>query len=198
MRFQVSSEASEDVFLLMEDHARAYGDEIERTYADAAWEYVVQQSDRYFGVCDLELFLDRDEVELGTEYIFHKYFYPYYENPETQVPVVVSYLDSSDEYVDLEEGVDYKFYYRRKPHQIKLLMDELPEDISEDGDEFYRITFQFGNPKVPAQAIQAALLLAGHFYNQREAEVIGAVTTEVKMGVDRLIGSIRDYSESPL
>lgn len=198
MRFTVTSNAAQQLGVSMLEHVRTYGEDIETTYLEAALAYVTQQADRYFGACSLTLYLDKDEIELGVEYVFHKYFYPFYENPQDPQPFVLSYLNSSDEYTEFVEGTDYKFYYRRKPHQLKLLITELPQDANEDGDEFYRITYEFGSDVVPPQAIQATLLLAGHFYNQREAEVIGAITTEVKMGVDRLIGSIRDYSESPL
>jgi len=46
---------------------------------------------------------------------------------------------------------------------------------------------------LPHQYVQAALLLIGHYYNMREAEVVGGITNEVKEGVRRLVASVRQY-----
>tara|TARA_R110000851_G_scaffold79237_1_gene174574 strand:- start:4124 stop:5086 length:963 start_codon:yes stop_codon:yes gene_type:complete len=46
---------------------------------------------------------------------------------------------------------------------------------------------------LPKQYYQAALLLVGHYYNMREAENIGGITSEVKEGVKRLVASVRQY-----
>jgi hypothetical protein len=174
-------------------------------YQSAAIDYLAQQCNRYFGVNFVELYLDKDELVVDTEYEFHPSFYPLLREPEQtytfeQVPVeiVVQYLNNQGEYVDLEEGVDYILYDRKYPASIKLLELETPiEDGDPDGYSYYRIVLLFGEERYPARFKQAYLLLTGHFYNQREAEVIGAITTEVKMGVDRLIGSLRNYKDVP-
>lgn len=46
---------------------------------------------------------------------------------------------------------------------------------------------------LPKQYTQAALLLIGHYYNMREAENIGGITSEVKEGVRRLVASVRQF-----
>jgi hypothetical protein len=47
--------------------------------------------------------------------------------------------------------------------------------------------------QAPLQVLEAILLLVGHYYNQREAEHIGGITSTVKEGVDRLLISAKKY-----
>jgi len=69
------------------------------------------------------------------------------------------------------------------------------EDCSTHEEDFARAYITAGTDlmAVPKQYKQAALLLVGHYYNQREAENIGGITTEVKEGVHRLLQSVRHY-----
>ncbi len=69
------------------------------------------------------------------------------------------------------------------------------EDASDYNEDFARMYFVAGTDlmSVPKQYKQAALLLVGHYYNMREAENIGGITTEVKEGVHRLLQSVRQF-----
>ena len=61
--------------------------------------------------------------------------------------------------------------------------------------DFWKLHLTAGTPfeSLPKQYKQAALLLVGHYYNMREAENIGGITTELKEGVRRLIQSVRQF-----
>ncbi len=71
----------------------------------------------------------------------------------------------------------------------------LPTDASKYNEDYVRLVVDAGTAysALPMQYVQAALLLVGHYYNMREAENIGGITTEVKEGVHRLIQSVRQY-----
>ena len=71
----------------------------------------------------------------------------------------------------------------------------LPEDASSYDEDYVEVVVGAGTPygELPRQYGQAALLLVGHYYNMREAENIGGITSEVKEGVHRLIQSVRQY-----
>ncbi len=68
-------------------------------------------------------------------------------------------------------------------------------DGAEYNRDFWKLNLEAGTALnlLPAQYKQAALLLVGHYYNMREAESIGGITTEVKEGVHRLIQSVRNF-----
>ena len=72
---------------------------------------------------------------------------------------------------------------------------ELPSDASEYNEDYVEIVLDAGTPlpSLPQQYAQAALMLMGHYYNMREAENIGGITTELKEGVRRLMQSVRQY-----
>jgi len=69
------------------------------------------------------------------------------------------------------------------------------DECSAHGDDFARAYITAGTDliAIPKQYKQAALLLVGHYYNQREAENIGGITMEIKEGVHRLLQSVRHY-----
>ncbi len=68
-------------------------------------------------------------------------------------------------------------------------------DVDTEDEKAIQITLAAGTAynALPKQYYQAALLLVGHYYNMREAENIGGITTEVKEGVKRLVASVRQY-----
>lgn len=179
-------------------NARADGqDTLWDTIEPAAMDYLTQQCNRYFGENVATIYLDKSELVVGEVYDFHKAFYPVIFEDATE-EFNFEYLNTSDEYVSLTEDTHYKIHKRKYPVGIELLPLDTPiEDESDEEYGHYRITLPFGEFTYPPRFKQAFLLLTGHFYNQREAEVIGAITTEVKMGVDRLIGSLRNYKDVP-
>lgn len=107
----------------------------------------------------------------------------------------IDYLDTSGDYVAY---VDDKARVRNTgyPLQVDFTGAEPPVDLNEDQDyDLYKITLEGGeNVKdLPKQFTQAALMLIGHYDSHREAEFFGGITTEVKEGVQRLLGSVKRY-----
>ena len=107
----------------------------------------------------------------------------------------IDYLDTSGDYVAY---VDDKARVRNTgyPLQVDFTGTEPPVDLNEDQDyDLYKITLKGGeNVKdLPKQFTQAALMLIGHYDSHREAEFFGGITTEVKEGVQRLLGSVKRY-----
>lgn len=91
---------------------------------------------------------------------------------------------------------DCRVAYDRYPMYLKVdKILELPKDASEYEEDFVEIVLDAGTElsSLPYQYSQAALLLVGHYYNMREAENIGGITSEVKEGVHRLVQSVRQY-----
>lgn len=54
------------------------------------------------------------------------------------------------------------------------------------------IRFTAGESTLPWQVDAAVKLLAGHFYENRQAEITGTITTEMKLGASRLLESQRN------
>jgi len=83
-------------------------------------------------------------------------------------------------WIDIHNGCDHK------------QVDDNGTDYNRD---FWKLHLTAGTPfeSLPKQYKQAALLLVGHYYNMREAENIGGITTELKEGVRRLIQSVRQF-----
>lgn len=102
---------------------------------------------------------------------------------------------SSYKYFAISNGTLFKqtALYNQYPAQFDF--SELCELVDCDTDTKFRVTMSCGTDwaDLPMQYTQAALLLIGHYYNMREAEAIGGITTEVKEGVHRLVASVRQY-----
>jgi hypothetical protein len=84
----------------------------------------------------------------------------------------------------------------RYPMYLKIdNLLHLPDDASDYDEDYIEIVLDAGTAlgDLPAQYSQAALLLLGHYYNMREAENIGGITSELKEGVKRLIQSVRQF-----
>lgn len=102
---------------------------------------------------------------------------------------------SSFAYFAISNGTLFKqtALYDQYPAQFDF--SELCELVDCDTDTKFRVTMSCGTDwaNLPMQYTQAALLLIGHYYNMREAEAIGGITTEIKEGVRRLVMSVRQY-----
>lgn len=100
------------------------------------------------------------------------------------------YYATDDTYKNIPS---YTFKNISYPYNITI--EELPTDLKAVGDQTFKFTMQGGvlPSQAPLQALEAVLLLVGHYYNQREAEHIGGITSMVKEGVDRLLASAKKY-----
>lgn len=83
-------------------------------------------------------------------------------------------------WIDIHKGCDHK---------------QVGDNGTDYNRDFWKLHLTAGTPfeSLPKQYKQAALLLVGHYYNMREAENIGGITTELKEGVRRLIQSVRQF-----
>lgn len=102
---------------------------------------------------------------------------------------------SSYAYFAISNGTlfDHTALYDQYPAQFDF--SKLCDLIDCDTDTLVRMSVSCGTDwaDLPMQYTQAALLLIGHYYNMREAEVVGGISTEVKEGVRRLVSSVRQY-----
>lgn len=164
-------------------HVRALDDSEDALltiYLEAAIDYLAQATNRQLGTVTTSVYVSRDEA---SEVISLSGF----NNIQN---LTVSEGDRSGTYTALT-GSDYtaSTVY---PGTVDLTDHEPDSDRDE---ELYLISFTSGVSlsRAPKQYVQAALLLVGHYYNQREAEVIGQITSELKEGVRRLIMSARQF-----
>jgi hypothetical protein len=105
----------------------------------------------------------------------------------------IEYLDTNGDWQDLLAG---KISNSGYPIKVDLKGVDTPADLNEDQDyDLYKVVLSGGeNVKdLPKQFTQAALLLVGHYDNQREAEFFGGVSAEVKEGVHRLVSTIKVF-----
>lgn len=102
---------------------------------------------------------------------------------------------SSFAYFAINNGTLFKNKMLFDQYPAQFDFSELCELVDSDTDTMFRVTMPCGTDyaNLPMQYTQAALLLIGHYYNMREAEAVGGITTEVKEGVHRLVSSVRQY-----
>jgi|Laugresu1bdmlbsd_1035121.scaffolds.fasta_scaffold31520_2 hypothetical protein len=102
------------------------------------------------------------------------------------------YYNDEDEYYDLAGD---QFVFTSFTHPYLISVEEKPSDLKEHTDSTYIFQLRGGMlpSQAPLQVLEAILLLVGHYYNQREAEHIGGITSTVKEGVDRLLISAKKY-----
>ncbi len=166
-------------------HVRALDDSEDTLlgyYLDAAISYLAQQTNRVLGNATATVVLDKDAA--SEVVALH--------GMNDVTAVTVEYLTTGNTYATLDTS-DYSVH-TAYPATVDLT-EALPSDLNDKGDDCYRITVTCGKAlaDLPKQYHQAALLLVGHYYNQREAEVIGQITSELKEGVRRLIMSARQF-----
>ena len=195
-------DASEATALaLLRSHVRAIDnseDDLLKIYLDAALDYMQELSDRLLGSHTVVVNLDYDEA-------VHHHGVTIPKCQDIADDLVIKYrkkdntmstdvLASSG--ADIITDLDYIWQKNRYPAIINLR--NLPDKLTEHSDfdeDFVELTFTAGTAlaSLPKQYRQAALLLVGHYYNMREAENIGGITTELKEGVHRLIQSVRQF-----
>ena len=102
-------------------------------------------------------------------------------------------------YFTVHDGTDFEHVIITDRYPCYMDLREyksaIGEDCSDHEEDFARAYITAGTDlmAVPKQYKQAALLLVGHYYNQREAENPGGITMEIKEGVHRLLQSVRRY-----
>lgn len=119
-----------------------------------------------------------------------------------RVKAVTIFTDASIEtsyaYFTVTDGKDFdnRIITERYPVYLDLHNGlDLIDDGSEYDEDFWKLNMTAGTAlaSLPKQYKQAALLLVGHYYNMREAENVGGISSELKEGVQRLMASARQY-----
>lgn len=173
-------------------HVRSLGsaeDTVLAYYINAALDYCVALSNRNIGATNsFTILLHEDEAK------YPVFFRGITGLASTPTGLSVQYYTKDNTYADVP-AANYRLRSDVYPALLEFV-DFNPSDINSNSDkETYKISFSGGETlaSLPKQFGQAVLLLTGHFYNQRESEVIGQVTTEVKMGVERLLNSMQKF-----
>lgn len=197
---------------LLRSHVRAIDDsedDLLAIYLDAAIDYMQELSDRVIGASDVVVTLDLNEARRGItipkcQNAGSTVTIKYRKDDQTWSEDVLSEtIPDPDNQPngtlpnpDYIEDLEYLYLYDRYPVHINVsdLIGKVT-DPSEFNTDFIQLTFTAGTElsALPKQYKQAALLLVGHYYNMREAENIGGITTELKEGVRRLIQSVRQF-----
>ena len=109
--------------------------------------------------------------------------------------------DAQYRYISVSDGTDFQNLIDTLSYPIYLDIrkgldvEEVSKKGSEYNKHFWKLHLTAGTnlDELPAQYKQAALLLIGHYFNAREAEMIGVITSEIKEGVHRLLQSVRHF-----
>lgn len=136
-----------------------------------------------------------DGTPVGASNTFQDLSVGLYQAEFSSTSLQDGHAHSSFLYFAISNGTlfNYTALYDQYPARFDLSL--LCELVDCDTDTVFRMTVSCGTDwaDLPMQYTQAALLLIGHYYNMREAEAIGGITTEVKEGVHRLVSSVRQY-----
>lgn len=198
--------AEADALTLLRDHVRAIDDsedDLIKLYLDAAIDYMQELSDRLLGAHDVVVTLDLAEVN-----DYHGIVIPKCQAINDDLQISYRKKDNTfsndvlSDQINSEDNEDYladfEYIWNRDRYPALINLRNLSGEIKESSkfnEDFVKLTFTAGTAlsALPRQYKQAALLLVGHYYNMREAENIGGITTEVKEGVHRLIQSVRQF-----
>jgi hypothetical protein len=163
-------------------------------YVQAAMDYCISRTNRNIGNNAFVVMLHKSEA-------YSPIYFRGITGMDTATPglqgaandFTIKYLNKSGSYVDVP-AANYRTQSDVYPCLLEFI-DWNPSDISEQDKYIYKITFTAGEAlsDVPRAFKQAVLLLVGHFYNQREGEIIGAISGEIKFGIERLLDSIRKF-----
>lgn len=112
----------------------------------------------------------------------------------TRRVVSVKYWDASNSEVTLD-AASYNFYGRGAGRYIGPVSGSLWPSVY-DRPDAVKIEFEAGHENVgliPKNVVQAGKLLLGHYFENRSAVVVGAVSKELELGVGKLVGRYIRY-----
>ena len=186
---------------LMRNHVRAIDnsdDDLLKVYLDAALDYMQSLTDRLLGSHTVVALVDYDELKHRIELTG--------VNDITEAGITVKYRKEDGTFsgdITAADGADYisdlKYLIVDDIYPPYIYFENLQDKVSATDSEFVKgyvkleMTAGTALASLPRQYKQAALLLVGHYYNQREAENIGGIVMEVKEGVHRLMQSVRQF-----
>ena len=110
--------------------------------------------------------------------------------PREPVTEILSllYTDSDGEEAEV---TDFRWSESSPDVVMPAFRSAWPSAADEPGSVRLRFRAGYGPGLAPSSLIEAAKLLLGHFYANREAVVTGTIATEVQLGVQRLCSSFR-------
>ena len=113
--------------------------------------------------------------------------------PVSSTGFTLLYRTDASTTVPLVKDTDYYLDHLRKPAQVTLINVPDAYDYS-----FYKMnvvaTVGYTEATVPAAIVHAIKLLVSHMYEMRQPEIVGTITTQVKLGLDALLNPYRIVS----
>jgi len=130
-------------------------------------------------------------VSITYEDVYSKFEIPV--GPVSATGFTLLYRTSASSSVQLVKDTDYYLDHLRKPAQVSLINVPNVYDYS-----FYKLnvvaTVGYTEATVPAAIVHAIKLLVAHMYELRQPEIVGTITTQVKLGLDALLNPYRIVS----
>ncbi len=109
----------------------------------------------------------------------------------------VTYVDPDEEEQTFDPATEYRTQVAGRPAYLSLAPSVSWPTVAIDRADAVRIDYECGydvaTKPAPEPAKQAILLLAGHWYRNRESVVIGTISSDLPMGVDRLIEQLKGH-----
>lgn len=187
---------------LMRNHVRAIDDsedDLLKVYLEAAIDYMQSLTDRLLGSHSVQVLVNYDELD--------HYIRLAGVNNVDGSTITIKYRKAdgtfSGDIIDDTPGADYledlKYHIIDDIYPVYIYLENLKELVSDTRSDYVEgfvkidMTAGVALSSVPLQYKQAALLLVGHYYNQRETENVGGITMEIKEGVHRLMQSARQF-----
>jgi len=130
-------------------------------------------------------------VSITYEDVYSKFEIPV--GPVDVTGFTLLYRTDASSMITMVKDTDYYLDHLRKPAQVSLINVPNVYDYS-----FYKMqvvaTVGYTEATVPEAIVHAIKLLVAHMYELRQPEVIGTITTQVKIGLDALLNPYRIVS----
>ena len=130
-------------------------------------------------------------VSITYEDVYSKFEIPV--GPVSVTGFALLYRTDANTMLPLVKDTDYYLDHLRKPAQVSLINVPNAYDYS-----FYKMqvaaTVGYTEATVPEAIVHAIKLLVAHMYEMRQPEVVGTITTQVKLGLDALLNPYRIVS----
>jgi len=133
-----------------------------------------------------------DRIVLITyEEVYSKFEIPI--GPVSGTGFLLSYRTGPTTTTTLTQDIDYYLDYLRNPAQVELINVPSAYDYT-----FSKLnvtaTVGYIESAVPEAMVHAIKLLVAHMYELRQPEIVGTITTQVKLGLDALLNPYRIVS----
>ena len=130
-------------------------------------------------------------VLIAYEEVYSKFEIPV--GPVSGTGFQLSYRTGPTTTTTLTQDTDYYLDYLRNPAQVQLINVPSAYDYT-----FLKLnitaTVGYIESAVPEPMVHAIKLLVAHMYELRQPEIVGTITTQVKLGLDALLNPYRIVS----